>query len=245
MKEVTRWHSPRLECELTLARWGHWGEPVLLFPTAGGDAEEVERMQMIDALWPMIHAGRIKVYSMDSVAGRAWAEHKPADYCARLQNAFDACVAEEVVPAIRSDCHDDGIEIVAAGASIGAFNSAASVCRHPDLFRLAIAMSGSYDLERLFGIRADQELYFAAPMLYLPNLGDSPQLEQLRRRFVLLATGTGNYEYPEDSWRMAAVLGAKGVPNRVDAWGSEWHHDWPTWRRMLPQYLDEFVGNPT
>ena len=23
------------------------------------------------------------------------------------------------------------------------------------------------------------------------------------------------------------VLGAKGIPNRVDDWGPEWHHDWP------------------
>jgi esterase/lipase superfamily enzyme len=29
------------------------------------------------------------------------------------------------------------------------------------------------------------------------------------------------------------------VPNRVDVWGEEWPHDWETWRRMLPQYLDE------
>ena len=70
----------------------------------------------------------------------------------------------------------------------------------------------------------------------------SVQLDWLRRRFVLLATGTGNYEYPADSWRIADVLGAKGIPNRVDAWSAEWHHDWPTWRRMLPQYLDEFIA---
>ena len=35
------------------------------------------------------------------------------------------------------------------------------------------------------------------------------------------------------------VLVRKGVPNRVDSWGTDWKHDWPTWRRMLPQYLDE------
>ena len=34
----------------------------------------------------------------------------------------------------------------------------------------------------------------------------------------------------------ADVLGRKGVPNRVDAWGAEWEHDWATWREMLPQY---------
>ena len=44
MREVARWHSPRLEREVTVARWGHWGTPVLLFPTAGGDALEIERM---------------------------------------------------------------------------------------------------------------------------------------------------------------------------------------------------------
>ncbi len=241
MREVTRWFSSRTECDITLARWGHFGTPVLLYPTAGGDALECERMLMIDALTAPLEAGRIKVYSVDSVAGRAWANKQDVAYCSRLQNAFDACIAQEVVPAIRNDCKDDAIEIVAAGASIGAFNAVASVCRHPDLFRLAIAMSGSYDFERLFGMRANEEFYFAAPLLFLPNLGECEQLARLRERFVLLATGTGRYEYATDSWRMAEVLGGKGVPNRVDAWSEEWHHDWPTWRRMLPQYVDEFI----
>lgn len=241
MREVTTWFSPRVECDITVARWGHYGTPLLLYPTAGGDALECERMLMIDALAAPLEAGRIKVYSVDSVAGRAWAEKKPVDYCARLQNAFDECIAREVVPAIRTDCNDAGIEVVVAGASIGAFNAVATICRHPELFKLAIAMSGSYDFERLFGQPMAEPFYFAAPLLFLPNLGESEQLDWLRDRFVLLATGTGRYEYVPDTWRMAEVLGAKGVPNRVDAWGEEWHHDWPTWRRMLPQYVDEFI----
>jgi esterase/lipase superfamily enzyme len=40
---------------------------------------------------------------------------------------------------------------------------------------------------------------------------------------------------------MAEALGAKGIPNRVVPWGAEWDHDWATWRRMLPLYLDELV----
>ena len=76
---------------------------------------------------------------------------------------------------------------------------------------------------------------------YLPGLGDGPQLDMLRRRFVLLATGQGRWEDPAETWRLAGVLGDKGVPNRVDAWGVEWDHDWPTWRAMLPQYLDELT----
>jgi esterase/lipase superfamily enzyme len=56
-----------------------------------------------------------------------------------------------------------------------------------------------------------------------------------------MAFGQGRWEDPSESWRMASVLGAKGVPNRVDPWGTEFDHDWPTWRRMLPKYLDEFA----
>ena len=30
--------------------------------------------------------------------------------------------------------------------------------------------------------------------------------------------------------------------NRVEQWGPEWDHDWPTWRHMLPLYLDRLTG---
>ena len=243
MKEVSRWWSERLEREVTVARWGHWGAPVLLFPTAGGDAEEIERMQVIEALGPLLEAGRIKVYSCDSVAGRAWiSKQHPWSYCSLLQERFDGFVRQEVVPAIRTDSRSADIEIVAAGASIGAFNAVASLCRHPDVFTTAIGLSGTYDLEKLFGFQADERFYLSSPLLFLPNLPEGSQLDRLRRRFVLFAFGQGRWESPEESWRMADVLGRKGIPNRVDPWGHEHDHDWPTWRRMLPHYLGQMTA---
>ncbi|MEM6791309.1 MAG: alpha/beta hydrolase-fold protein [Myxococcota bacterium] len=242
MKTVERWLSPRLHETMTLARWGHFGQPVLLFPTAGGDAEEAERFLMLDALAPLVDSGRIKVYSVDSVAGRAWVQRRDDPrHCTWTQTHFDACVYYEVVPAIHHDCRADGIEIVTAGASIGAFNAVAALCRHPDAFGAAVAMSGTFDLEPWLGGHYDDDFYFSSPLHFVPQLTGAPR-EVLRRRFVLLACGGGRWEDPEQSWRMAHVLGAQGVPNRVDPWGPEWDHDWPTWRRMLPQYLDELTG---
>ena len=58
---------------------------------------------------------------------------------------------------------------------------------------------------------------------------------------VLLASGEGAWEDIGESWRVANVLGDKGVPNRVDSWGADWEHGWDTWRRMLPVYLDELA----
>ncbi len=242
MSEHSRWHSDRLGREVTLARWGHWGQPVLLFPTAGGDAFEVERMQVIDALAPLIEGGRIKLYSCDSVAGQTWiARRDQPGHCCWLQNRFGDFIAEEVVPAIRTDCRSETVEIITAGASIGAFNAVAALCRYPWLFSAALGMSGTYDLEALFGCRATEDLYFASPLLFLPGLSDERLLAQLRRRFVLLAFGQGRWEEPAESWRMADILGSKGIPNRVEPWGTEWDHDWPTWRRMLPVYLDRLT----
>ena len=156
-------------------------------------------------------------------------------------NAFDSFLYHEVVPAIRMDCRTPGIEIISAGASIGAFNALAVLARHPDVFSAAVCMSGSYDLDRLMKIEVTHDFYFSSPLHFLPNLGEGAQLSALRRRFVILTHGQGRWEDPEQSWRMAGVLGAKGIPNRVDPWGREYDHDWTTWRAMLPHYLDKLV----
>ena len=243
MKQGSSWYSGRIEQEVSLVRWGTWGQPVLIFPTAGGDAEEIERMHLVGALMPLIEAGRIKVYSCDNLAGRAFAARTGSvGYRCALLNRFQDCIAEEVVPAIRADCRDASAEVVVAGASLGAFMAVAVACRYPWAFRAAVGMSGTYDLERLFEFKGNQDYYFATPMSFLPNLASGALLDVLRRRFVVLAYGGGRWENPDDSWRLGGILGAKLVPNRVDPWGPEYDHDWPTWRQMLPLYLEDLVA---
>lgn len=241
-KTVSSWYSSRLGEDITLARWGYFGQPVLLFPTAGGDAEEIERMQMIHVLQPLLEAGRIKVYSCDSLAGRYLAARQGSvEHRWRMLNQFEEYIAHEVVPAIRMDCGGAEIEVITAGASIGAFKAVAVLCRYPWLFSAAIAMSPTFDLEGLFGLRGTEDYYYSAPLSFLPNLGPGAILDRLQQRFVLIAHGQGRWETPAESWRMARLLGAKGVPNRVDEWGHQHDHDWPTWRQMLPGYLHSLV----
>ncbi len=241
MKDIFRWHSPHVEQEVQLVRWGQIGTPVLLFPTAGGDAEEVERFHLIGVLMPLIEAGRIKVYSTDSIAGKAWiSKEHSAEFCSHLQNKFDALIYQEIVPTIREDCETPDIEVIAAGASIGAFNAVASICRHPDVFNMAIAISGTYDLSKNFDGRFIQDFYYCSPLHFLPGL-EGPALEKLRERLILMPSGEGDYEDIGESWRMASVLGDKGIPNRVDSWGADYKHDWVTWREMLPKYLAEYT----
>ncbi|MBL0217156.1 MAG: hypothetical protein IPQ07_25185 [Myxococcales bacterium] len=243
-KVVARWWSERVEREVTLVKYGMIGQPILLFPTAGGDAEELERFQLIDALAPLLDAGRIKLYACDSVAGKALlAREGSARHQMWVQNQFHHYVRQEVVPAIRADCKTPNIEIWTAGPSIGAFHAAAVLCRFPDVFTRAIAISGTFDLRRFYDAQPhdfSDEFWVSSPLHFVPTLAGR-HLEVLRTRYVHIVSGEGKAEDIGESWNLANVLGRQGIPNRVDSWGPDWHHDWVTWRRMLPQILDAWT----
>lgn len=237
-RATERWYSARLEQDIGFARWGHYGRSVLLFPTADGDAEEAERNGLIEACRPLVDGGRVTLYSCDSVAGRAMlARAGSPDHLMWLFSAFHECVVHEVVPAIHADSGEQ--LVVTAGASIGAYNALGLLCRYPQLFGAAICMSGTYGVEKFFDGPVTQDLYLASPTHFVPGLPEGPHLDTLRQRFAVIASGQGAWENVGESWHAGRVLGSRGLPNRVDAWSEQWEHDWPTWHRMLPQYLDE------
>ncbi|HET8601738.1 MAG TPA: hypothetical protein VFL99_15530 [Segeticoccus sp.] len=234
-----QWHSPRMGREINLVRWGTFGVPVLVFPSAGGDAEEIDRHGVVAACGGLLEAGRVKLYSCDSLAGRALLEkHGDDEYRAHVLNLFHETIREEVVPAIFTDCHGPQ-PVIAAGASIGAFNAVAMLCRYPDIFHRAVGMSGTYTIDRFYP-HWSYDLYFSAPTEFVPGLSGH-LLTMLQQRMIILATGEGQWEDAGESWLMADILGGKGIPNRVDNWGPDWKHDWETWRAMLPQYLAELT----
>jgi esterase/lipase superfamily enzyme len=59
VKATGRWYSERLGQPIGLARWGHSGTPVPVFPTAGGGAEEIEHNGLVSVCWPLIQEGRV------------------------------------------------------------------------------------------------------------------------------------------------------------------------------------------
>src|SRR3954469_13845412 len=100
LKETWTWASSRLAGSwpgslatptmVRMARWGHYGTPLLLLPSAGADFEEVERFGMVDAVRGLIESGWIKVFSLDGLAAHPWLQAKSgADECARAQRAWE------------------------------------------------------------------------------------------------------------------------------------------------------------
>src|SRR5947199_5086258 len=160
-----RWFSERLQTEITVVRWGVLGVPVLVFPSAGGDAEEIERFGLVAACGPLLAEGRIKLYSIDSVAGRAMiAKTSPAAHRLRQLNQFHECVRWEVVPAIHADLGGQPMDVITTGASIGAFTAVAALCRYPDAFAAAIGVGGNEGLARFCEGARTEHVYRAGAL---------------------------------------------------------------------------------
>ncbi len=211
---------------------------MLFFPTAGGDFEEVERFQLLGAVQGLLDAGKLKIFSVDGLSAHAWLRgNLSQDDCVRAQRAFETFLYEEVVPLIRRDCQNDTLEIITAGAGLGAFNAVATLCRYPDVFRASLAMSGAFDISRRVWGPASSALESVSPLHYVPHLPESSGLGTLRHRFVQIASGEGDYEQPEESRRLARAFSARGVPNHLDLWGPAHPHAWSTWRAMVQKYL--------
>jgi esterase/lipase superfamily enzyme len=241
-KETWTWTSGHLNEPARLARWGHYGSPVLLFPSAGGDYEELERFGMLQALSWLVDGGRIKVYSVDGLVVADWlrATLSPEE-CARRQTLYDAFLREEVVPRVRRDCQNEQLELVVAGMSLGAFQAVAALTLHPDAFRVAIGLSGVYDMSPYMRGARSGDYNRSAPLSFLPGLIEGPRLQLLRQRMVVLEAGEGNLELPDQSRQMAAVLEAKAIPHALRLTGPGRNHDWHSWRELLPSCVAEFT----
>jgi esterase/lipase superfamily enzyme len=235
---IDAWHSPRLNQPMEIVTYGHYGFPLLLFPTAAADYLEYERFLLIDAIAGHIDAGKVKVFSINSINREAWMNPHlhPRDRAARQQQ-FNGYVTEEVVPYIWNSCRGR-IGIVTCGASLGAYHAANQLFRRPDLFDGVIAMSGNFNIRNFTDGYYDENVYFNDPLAFLPNLSDEHILSQLRaKQHIYIVSGQGAYENPDGSRQLAGILAAKGVPHELDLWGFDMPHDWPTWRKMLPYYL--------
>jgi esterase/lipase superfamily enzyme len=237
-REIHQWVSPRLNKNMEIAMYGHYGFALLMLPTAAADYLEYERFHLISALEPFIDAGKVKVFSINSINSEAWLNNDmiPRHKAIRHQQ-FNAYVAEEVVPFIQMHSSAE-TPIVTCGASLGALHAANMCFRRPDLFSGTIAMSGLYDLSQYTKGYFDEDVYFNSPAHYLPKLEDDWYLSRLRRmEHIHIYSGSGAYEDPSGSQLLGSILSSKGIPYDLDIWGPDMRHDWPTWRAMLPYII--------
>ena len=143
-RERHSWYSHRLGRDMGVVVYGHWGPPMIAFPTSGGNEWEYERQGLVGAIAASIDAGRVKLFCVDinhrdSFAnGGAHPRHR-----SWMQRQYDDYIQQEIVPFVRHHCQDGGISIWTMGASLGAYHAINTLLKHPDTFRRCLALSGA------------------------------------------------------------------------------------------------------
>ena len=242
-REYHCWHSERLGREMGVVVYGHWGPPLLAFPTSGGDEWEHEHQDMIGALGDFLEAGRVKIFCVNSANSESFYNQGAHPFHrSYMQKQFDEYMRWEVVPFVYGHCQTADLAISTFGASFGAYHAANSLFKHPDVFKRCFALSGIYDLRRFMDGMYDDNFYFNNPVDYLESLSDPWYLEQLSTCDIHIATGTGAWEDSGHSYRLSAVLSGRGIAHHLDDWGPQGRHDWPYWKHQMREYIGRLFG---
>ncbi|MGH3470879.1 MAG: esterase family protein [Nocardioidaceae bacterium] len=225
---------------------GHYGRPVLVFPSEAGRAWDFENNGMVEAVFDLVDAGRVKLYCVDSLDAYTWSDRSaPIDERAARHGVYHQWLVEQAVPFIKEDS-SGGEDLMALGCSLGAYHAVHFALQRADISPLAIGFSGNYDVStwHAWGDHGDAT-YFANPADYVANL-HGHHLDWLRRRLsLLLVCGQGQWETDPtgslpSSKALAKLLQDKQIRCQLDLWGLDVSHDWPWWRRQLAHHLPRF-----
>jgi esterase/lipase superfamily enzyme len=99
-----------------------------------------------------------------------------------------------------------------------------------------LSMSGAFDLEKFLGGYHDQDVYFNQPTQFLHNLGDPWFLDRYRQNTWVLGTGWDDQCLGQNQ-HMDHLMNVKGIPHKLYIWDTFNAHDWPTWMKMVQEYL--------
>ena len=136
-----------------VAVFGHWGPPLLAFPTSHGDEWELQRHGLIDAIGDFIDAGRVKVFCVGSNNHESFLnEGAHPLHRSWLQRMFDEYIRDEVDPFIYDSCqsprHADCERWARRSAPTMPPTRSSTI---PHLVKRCYALSGVYDLRNFMG----------------------------------------------------------------------------------------------
>lgn len=236
--------SPAIKRDLPVFTYGHAGIPVLVFPSSEGSVNQYEDFGMVGVLAPLIEAGKLRLYCVASHDSESWyGRNRPLHERAHQHGLYEDWIINQVVPFIGRDTGDKKARLIATGCSFGAFHSVNFTLKHPRRFRMALALSGVYDIRFLMHGHHDDWVYFNNPMEYVTHMNGNVLKDLRRDVFINLVCGQGAYEERclDSTKALWHLLSEKGIPNYMDLWGYDVAHDWPWWRKQIVWYMSAIV----
>lgn len=225
--------------------FGHFGQPLLVFPSAAGFAHEWDVQGMVEILEPLIDAGRLKLYCPESNVSQAWTNKtEPLPIRMKAHLAYERFILDDMVPAIRRDCNSESIRIATSGCSLGAMYAANFTLKNPEIFNYALCLSGRYKATHFTGGQTSLEVYYNDPIAYVSNMKGETLERVQRHTFLSMVCGQGPWEEGciEETQLLCDIFEAKGIPHTRDIWGRDSAHQWDWWHRQAWYHLANRFG---
>src|SRR5919199_5105648 len=93
------WYSPALGRHMELLLFGHYGAPVIVFPTSQGRFYEWEDRGMVATLGEHLERGWVQLICVDSVDAESWyATYRHPAQRALRQEQYERYLLNEVLP---------------------------------------------------------------------------------------------------------------------------------------------------
>lgn len=240
----TIWYSERLNKEMRIKVYGHYGKPVIAFPCQDKQSDDFYNNGMIDALSPFIESGRMKLFCLDSndletVSSTSWDKGR-ASYLFEMYHQY---LINEVLPFVYDE-QQGYCEPLLIGMSMGASHAANHFFRRPELFEGFLALSGKYDIASFFGGYFDDYIYQNSPVHYLSNMShDHPYINIYNSKKMVVVVGRGAWEHLvlDSNYELERIAHEKGININFNFWDENSIHDWSSWLYQMPIFLDNLL----
>ena len=238
MTDYQRWYSHRLGRDMGVVVFGHYGPPMIAFPTTGGDEWEYERQGVIGAMAGAIDAGRVKVFCVNTNNGDSFGnDGAHPRHRSFMQAQYDEYIVQEVMPFIRSHCRSHGVGDLDDGGvarRLSRREHAAEASRRGEALLRAL---GRVRHAALHGRRLRRQLLLQQPR----RLHGEPVRRVGAEHLAPAATSISRPapargRHPAEAYRLSGILAGRGIRHSLDDWGPQGGHDWPYWRHMMWEY---------
>ncbi len=233
--EHTDYYSHILGMSVKVEITGHFGYPVIMFPTSQGNYTQNADFYLNASISEFTDAGKLKLYNVQTIDKNSFYADELSPH-ERIYNyeLFMRFMVQEFVPYIQK-MHQTR-RVAVAGASFGGYHAANFAFRFPDLVSHLFCMSGAFSIRNFMDGFSNDLVYYNCPEEFVAND------ESWKYKHMNIVLSTSDEDICLDKTRkMTGILEEKGIPFWYDE--AKWiQHDWPLWRMVFPKFIRAYFG---
>lgn len=233
--EHTDFYSHLLGISLKLEITGHFGYPIIMFPTSKGQYTQNHDFHLNSSINWFIDNGKVKLYNIETLDEISLYNKSvsPQERIRRYE-LYVQFLIQEFIPFVQKIHQTHRVAV--AGASFGGYHAANFAFRFPDVVSHLFCLSGAFTIRDFMDGYESEKVYFNCPREFVMN----DESFKYKHMHIVLSTSDQDICL-EQTREMAGILAQKGINHWYDE--QKWiGHDWPLWRMVFPTFIGRFFS---